>query len=197
MPDIQEDARKTLEQELERYRAFDEHEESARQRFLEFVRREERCFDRDTLEGHVTASAWVLNRAADKVLLSHHRKLNMWVHLGGHVEGESALLSVALREAFEESGLSQLVPHSPQIFDIDVLYVPPWRHTPEHLHYDVRYLLQCGGEESVVVSDESHDLAWVPLQELHRYTTEESLHRMARKVLRQWGVQSERACSSR
>ena len=68
-------------------------EESATvHRFEEFVRNHERCFERDCWAGHVTGSAWLVNRTMSHVLLTHHKKLNKWLQLGGHSDGDCEMI---------------------------------------------------------------------------------------------------------
>lgn len=64
----------------------------------------DRCFHRDCFPGHITSSAWIVSRESGAVLLTHHRKLERWLQLGGHTDGEHDVLSSAVREAEEESG---------------------------------------------------------------------------------------------
>ncbi len=149
-------------------------------RFGEFVLREPGCFERATMEGHITASAWVVDQRRTHTLLTHHRKLNKWLQLGGHADGNHDLVSVALTEAREESGIDAVELLLPVIFDLDVHVIPARMADPEHLHYDVRYAVMAGHTRHVV-SEESHDLAWVRVEKINHYTTEESMLRMARK----------------
>ncbi|MBU3679127.1 MAG: NUDIX hydrolase [Candidatus Kapabacteria bacterium] len=149
-------------------------------RFRDFVRREPLCFERSTTEGHITGSAWVVDGRSTHTLLTHHRKLNKWLQLGGHADGDSDVVNVALTEAREESGIDEVSPLYPFIFDLDVHVIPARPNEPEHLHYDVRYVV-LAAHTNHVVGEESHDLAWVPISQLHDYTTEESMLRMARK----------------
>lgn len=157
-------------------------EAAVTERFIAFVEAHERCFERDLWAGHVTGSAWLLDGAGERVLLTHHRKLGRWLQLGGHSDGDPEPLRVAVREAEEESGLT-VEPLSRRIFDLDIHEIPARRQDPAHYHFDVRFALQVAGSEDFAVSDESLDLAWVPVAELHRYTDEESMLRMARKWL--------------
>ena len=78
--------------------------------FIRFVESEPNCLQRDLKKGHVTASSWVLSPDSSEVLLTHHRKLGIWVQLGVHVDGQSEILRAALREAQEESGISNIRP---------------------------------------------------------------------------------------
>lgn len=158
------------------------------ERMLAFVTAHPRCFERALAHpGHVTGSAWILAPDEDAVLLTHHRKLDIWVQLGGHADGDPDVAAVARREGLEESGLDDLEvldvapgAGAPAIFDVDIHRIPARRDEPEHLHFDVRYAFRAPHRE-IAVSDESHDLAWVPLDALEDYTREESMLRMARK----------------
>lgn len=150
------------------------------EQFRDFVVREPQCFERATIEGHITGSAWVVDDRRTHTLLTHHRKLNKWLQLGGHADGEPDILKVALTEAREESGIDDVRSLYPFIFDLDVHVIPARTNEPEHLHYDVRYAILAGNTNHVV-GEESHDLAWVPVSQLHDYTTEESMLRMAHK----------------
>lgn len=151
-------------------------------RFREFVERCPDCFERTLEEGHITGSAWIVDRSGDRVLLTHHRKLNLWIQLGGHADGDCDVAAVALREAEEESGLDQLCLID-RIFDLDVHRIPERKSEAEHWHYDVRFLIQHRGKGRFVVSEESHDLAWLKIGEIETVTNEESILRMRRKWL--------------
>lgn len=150
-------------------------------RFLGFVREQPDCFKRSLAVGHITGSAWVVDQSGDNVLLTHHRKLDRWLQLGGHADGDSDPLAVAFMEAREESGLDDFEAVSREIFDIDIHPIPARRDDPEHLHYDIRYVLRATGDTSYTVSEESHDLAWIPLDRVPEYTTEPSMLRMLGK----------------
>jgi len=152
-------------------------------RLIDFVETHPDCFKRTLRVGHITGSAWVVNKAGTHVLLTHHKKLNMWLQLGGHADGNSDILDAALREAVEESGIQTLEAVSNEIFDIDIHLIPARKTEPAHLHHDIRFVFQCLEIEDYVVSDESHDLAWVEIESLENYTTETSMLRMKEKWL--------------
>ena len=156
-------------------------EESATvQDFIRFVEHHERCFERDLWAGHVTGSAWLVNGAGTHVLMTHHRKLDRWLQLGGHSDGNPDTLAVAMREAEEESGL-RVKPVFGGIFDLDIHEIPARKADPAHFHYDLRFALQPVFDESYTVGAESLDLAWVALERLDDYTTEWSVLRMRSK----------------
>ena len=147
------------------------------ERFLLFVTSNTGCFDRSN-RGHVTGSAWIVNHDLSQVLLTHHKKLNIWIQLGGHADGDSDIKHVALKEAREESGIEDFNFLIPTIFDIDIHPIP----NACDYHYDVRYLLQAPKNTQLIVSEESHDLAWVDITKITDYSSKSSVVRMAEKL---------------
>ena len=140
-------------------------------------------FTRDRLAGHFTASSWLVDRTGQRALLTHHRKLDRWLQLGGHADGDRDLARVALREAEEESGLTGLSVEA-AIFDLDRHWIPERGEVPGHWHYDVRYVVHAAGSEDYVVSEESHDLAWREIATIANETgADASMQRMAGKWL--------------
>jgi 8-oxo-dGTP pyrophosphatase MutT (NUDIX family) len=155
-----------------------------RERLVAFVAENPEAFERSLLVGHVTASAWIVDPACTQALLTHHRKLGKWLQLGGHVDGDPDLRRAALREAHEESGLRSLRFASDAIYDLDVHPIPARPGEPAHDHYDVRFAFFADPVEPLVVSAESKELAWVPLDALRAYSADESVFRLARKTSR-------------
>lgn len=156
-------------------------------RYQQFVVSNSNCFERSLAPGHATGSAWLVNRAMTHVLLTHHRKLNIWVQLGGHADGNSDLLSVAMTEAREESGINDLTAIDDQLFDIDIHQIPARGDEPEHFHYDARFALRTNSTDEYQLSAESHALEWIDIARLGERTSEPSMLRMADKWLnRHW-----------
>ncbi|KAF1717636.1 NUDIX hydrolase [Pseudoxanthomonas yeongjuensis] len=139
-------------------------------------------FVRERLAGHFTSGVWLVSADGARVLMTHHRKLERWLQLGGHADGDTDMARVALKEAQEESGLPGLSVEGDSIFDLDRHWIPERKGVPGHWHYDVRYVVRAGADEDYVVSDESHDLAWRPIAGMAD-DPDESLSRMARKWL--------------
>lgn len=147
--------------------------------FLQLRARGEAAFRRDCWPSHFTGSAWLVSVDGRRALLTHHRKLDRWLQLGGHANGDVDLRAVALREAIEESGLGGLQVDA-GIFDIDRHVIPARGAEPEHWHYDVRFVVRAGTDERYAVSAESKALAWVEVEALtQRVDIDESLRRMA------------------
>lgn len=184
-------SREDVIRQLREYQVRWENESATVERFVAFLAAHPDAFARELKLGHVTGSAWVVNRAGTHVLLTHHRKLNRWVQLGGHADGDADVFRVARREAEEESGLADLEPVGKDIFDVDVHEIPARGETPAHLHWDVRYAFRAAGSEAYRVSDESYDLAWIEIGSIGAVTQEESLLRMARKWQEEQGAAAE------
>jgi ADP-ribose pyrophosphatase YjhB (NUDIX family) len=164
------------------YRVEDERDAARCARLRAFVAGHERCFERDLAVGHVTGAAWILDATGSRVLLTHHRKLDRWLQLGGHCDGDPDTRRVAWREAREESGLRSLRLLDAGIYDVDVHAIPARGDEPKHDHYDVRFLFEADEHEPLVVSDESYALEWVAMERLGELGVDESVLRMARKL---------------
>jgi 8-oxo-dGTP pyrophosphatase MutT (NUDIX family) len=175
--------RQTLMEQLQEYALRYPEERETLDAFVGFVAAEPDCFHRHLAVGHITGSAWVVNGDGSEILLTHHRKLDRWLQLGGHADGDPDVLSVAIKEAEEESGLLGFTHLGTGIFDIDIHPIPARKGEPGHLHYDVRYALRADGPLEYTVSDESHDLRWVKPEEVETLTTEPSMMRMVVKWL--------------
>lgn len=175
--------RRNLHRLLDNYAVRYPLENDCVQRFRRFLDTYADCFERTQLSGHVTGSAWLVNRAGTHVLLTHHRKLDLWVQLGGHADGDTDILRVARTEAQEESGIQTLRTVSPQIFDLDIHAIPARGAEPEHFHYDVRFALQTVDSDDYTLSAESKALEWVEITRLAEKTNETSMLRMAEKWL--------------
>jgi 8-oxo-dGTP pyrophosphatase MutT (NUDIX family) len=149
--------------------------------FVDFLAAHPLGFERADRSGHFTGSAWLVDTAGERVLLTLHRKLGRWLQLGGHADGDVDLARVALREAEEESGLGGLLVE-PLPFDLDRHRIPARGDEPEHWHYDVRYVVRATAGERFTVSDESHALAWRDIGEIAADDgIDLSLRRMAQK----------------
>ena len=163
------------------YRVRYPQEAAVVERISSFVDANTDCFSRELAVGHITGSAWILDSTSTRALLTHHKKLNIWVQLGGHADGDPNVEQVAYREAIEESGLDGLEFVDQELFDIDIHQIPSRGHEAAHYHYDCRFLFRAV-DDHYSVSDESHDLLWVPLDDMCSVTTEPSITRMVDKT---------------
>ncbi len=165
---------------LHAYNPADAQEQEYKTRMLAFIGQYPDCFERSLAVGHVTASAWLLNKDLSHVLLMHHAKLNKWVQMGGHCDGNADVMAVALKEAQEESGIDAIAVLENSIFDIDVHLIPAHKHEQEHYHYDVRFLMAVTSNENEQQNSESTALRWFGTTE-QLPTAEQSVMRMHKK----------------
>lgn len=166
---------------LKQYPVTDERECAIKCRMINFIQSFSNCFDRACEHGHITASAWLEDCTGQKALLLHHAKLNLWIQPGGHCDGQTDVLSVAIKEAKEESGINHIEPVTPDIFDIDIHLIPANGKDPAHYHYDVRFLLRITDHQIPRLNHESTGLCWVTKDPSSLPTQELSVVRMFQK----------------
>ena len=169
--------RQELLNQIEHYKPFNEQEEMDKLLVLNWIRNNANAFSRENTVAHMTASAWVVNEDRSKVLMVYHNIYNSWSWLGGHADGETDLLAVALREVREEAGISHVRPVSEEIFSLESLtvdgHMKKGRYVSSHLHLNVTYLLEADSKEAVSIkADENSGVAWFSPEEALKKSTE-------------------------
>lgn len=142
---------------------------------------------RNNKVAHFTSSAFVVNKAKDKVLMIHHNIYNSWSWIGGHADGEGDLLAVALRELTEETGVRNAHPLSLDIVSLDVLTVlghtKRGNYVSPHLHLSVAFLIEADDQDLLSVKeDENSGVQWIPLDQIIIYSTEPHMHKVYEKL---------------
>ena len=163
--------------QIENYPPFNEQEEKDKALILGWISNNENAFSRENTVAHITASAWVVNKDRSKVLMVYHNIYNSWSWLGGHADGETDLLSVAIREVKEEAGIAHVRPVSENIFSLESLtvdgHVKKEKYISSHLHLNITYLLEADSEEDVrIKADENSGVAWFTPEEALQKSTE-------------------------
>lgn len=177
--------------DIEKYMPTCEQEERDKEVIKNFIINNEDAFLRSNLIAHMTASAWVVNKDRSKVLMVYHNIYNSWSWLGGHADGDANLLSTAIREVKEESGIENVTPVSEDIFSLEVLTVDGHEkrgeYVPSHLHLNITYLLEADSEESTrIKADENSGVAWfTPEEALEKSTEPWFVERIYGKLI--WG----------
>lgn len=167
-----------LIKQLQAFQPFNEQEARDKEILLCQIETQPDIFLRSNLTAHMSASAWVVNPQRDKVLMAYHNIYDSWSWLGGHADGQEDLLSVALREVKEESGVSHVRPVTEEIFSVEILTVDghekKGEYVSSHLHLNVTYLLEAAEEEPLKIkSDENSGVAWFGLEEAVQASTED------------------------
>ena len=141
-------ARRELIYDIERYCPFNEQEEKDKALILNWIKTNDNAFSRENAVAHMTASAWVVNKDRSKVLMVYHNIYHSWSWLGGHADGETDLLAVAIREVKEEAEIRHVQPVSKEIFSLESLTVDGHMkrgcYVSSHLHLNVTYLVYAG-----------------------------------------------------
>lgn len=177
-----------LIEEISKYVAPDEAEKADIESFLQFLKIfGDASYLRDNLIAHLTASAWIVNADRSKVLMCYHRLYQSWSWLGGHADGEKDLAVVALREAKEESGLTQLAIAN-EIVDLSVLgvaaHVKRGKYVPNHLHYNLTYLIEANEKEDLVCAQEENSaLKWVRTEDVVKMSSEDHMIPLYERII--------------
>ncbi len=169
---------------LSGYEPGNKVERAFKERMLFLLDNYSNCFERSLEHAHFTASAWVVNRKLTHCLLTHHAKLNRWLQVGGHADGDANMPRVALKELVEESGLKKTSLLQEGIFDLDIHLIPERKGIPAHDHYDIRFLILADMAEDLNINHESKEMRWLPLEEVSQLSNEnDSITRMVNKTL--------------
>lgn len=136
---------------------------------------------------HLTSSAFIVNNKFDRALMVYHNIYNSWSWTGGHVDGETDFLKVAIKEAKEETGIL-VKPITPIPLSIDVLSVighfKKGEYIAPHLHLSIAYgALGDEDEVTMVKKDENSAVKWIPIEEVNTYSTENHMKNLYNKLI--------------
>lgn len=176
-----------IKHKIETYIPYNEQESVDQKVILQCMETYEDVLTRENLIAHFTASCWIVNKERTKVLMIYHNIMDSWAWTGGHADGESNLLEVALKEAKEETGLTKVKPVSEEFYSIEVLPVFPHykrgAYVNAHVHLNVSYLLEADEAEPIrVKADENSAIRWVELKKAPELAKEEDDQRLYQKL---------------
>ena len=159
-----------LRKQILEYTPCNEQEERDKKVFLNWLESGKDILTRENEAAHLTASAWVISPDRKHVLMAYHNLYNSWAWLGGHADGDSDLLAVALREAREETGIQAVRPVSREIYSLEILpvnaHVKRGSRVSAHLHLNATFLLEADDAQPLRAKpDENRSVAWLPLEE--------------------------------
>jgi 8-oxo-dGTP pyrophosphatase MutT (NUDIX family) len=171
------EARERLLHTLSEHWAADEKEAADVRVIRKMIQQHPNIFSQNCEAGHITGSALIQESYNGRFLLHYHKSLNKWLQMGGHGDYETDPAQIALREAVEESGLTDLRfwpdPDQPVLIDVDVHTIPIRSGKPEHLHLDFRYLLITDSPDAVTAKNgESDQFMWADEETLARLESE-------------------------
>lgn len=177
-----------LKQQIQNYKPFNEQEEKDKQTILNYIDTFDDVLTRNNECCHFTASSWAVNRERTKVLMIYHNIYQSWAWTGGHADGESDLLNVAVRELKEETGVENVKIVKPAIFSLEILtvdgHVKKGKYVSSHLHLNFTYLLEVDENEVLrIKEDENSGVKWVKIEEVEKMSEEKWMcERIYRKL---------------
>lgn len=176
-----------IKEALNVYQPINEQELVDQKLMIRFIENHDDYLERTNLYAHMTSSAFILNEKMDKIVFGYHLIYDSWSWIGGHADGESDLLKVALKETKEETGLSRIYPLYDDIFSIDVIYVANHikngHYVPDHLHLNVSYIIIADETEALTHNDHEHlGVSWFPLDDVLSNITENRMKSVYEKA---------------
>ena len=176
-----------LKQQIQNYKPYNEQEENDKEMMLKYMEIFQDVLTRENKMCHFTASNWIVNKEKTKVLMIYHNIYKSWAWTGGHADGDSDLLHVALKEANEETGLENLKVLSDGIFGLEILtvdsHIKRGKFVPSHLHLDCNFLLEADENDKLrIKEDENSGVKWIDINEVEKITNEEKMKPIYRKL---------------
>ncbi|HHV08730.1 MAG TPA: NUDIX hydrolase [Clostridiales bacterium] len=178
-----------LEKQIQNYIAYNEQEENDKRIMLKYINCNHDVLTRNNEIAHFTASAWVINPNENKLLMIYHNIYKSWAWTGGHADGEEDLLSVAIREVQEETGITKVVPVIDNIFSLEIItvdgHMKRGKYVSSHLHLNVTFLLKALEDEKLAIKpDENKGVKWMEIEEAVSSSNEPWMQEIYRKLNR-------------
>lgn len=162
---------------INNYIPFNEQEENDKKMILQFIGSNNNCLDRSNETAHLTASAWIVNKARTKCLFVYHKIYDSWSWVGGHADGNANLSEVALKETAEETGVKNAKLVSDDILSLEILtvdgHVKKGKYVSSHLHLNLTYLIEADESEMLKINpDENTGVRWFTFDDALSASTE-------------------------
>jgi ADP-ribose pyrophosphatase YjhB (NUDIX family) len=176
-------------EEILKYQPVNEQEMNDKKVILDYIDHfYEDILTRENQIAHMTSSGLILNESLDKILMIHHNIYKTWAWTGGHADGDSDMLGVALKEAKEETGVMNIVSLTPELASIDIIpvygHVKRGKYVSSHLHLNTSYILIADEKEALVVNqEETSGVGWIEVSRLSEYSNEPYLIGIYNKII--------------
>ena len=162
---------------IKKFVPYNEQETKDKELMLKYIDTFSDVLTRNNEMCHLTASNWIVNKDKTKVLMIYHNIYNSWAWTGGHADGDSDLIHVALKEANEETGLDSLKVISDGIFSLEILtvdsHIKRGKFVPSHLHLDCCFLIEADDTLPLKIKeDENSGVKWVDINEAVQLSNE-------------------------
>ena len=167
----------SLKDNLEKFVPYNEQEEIDKKIMLNYIKDFDDVLTRQNQYGHFTSSAIVLNKERTKILMVYHKIYNSWAWVGGHSDGDSDFLYVAMKEAKEETGIKNVAPIFKNIYSLELINVngheKRGKYVGSHVHLNVTYLLEADENEKIhIKEDENSGVKWIPINKVLEASSE-------------------------
>lgn len=178
---------KKIYDQISNYVPYDEKEALDKEVMLNFISSNEDVLTRENKIAHMTASAWIVNKNRDKILMIYHNIYDSWAWVGGHADGDEDLLHVIKKEIEEETGIQSAKLLDDKIYGLNIVtvddHIKRGKLVNSHLHMDVEYLFEADeNEELTIKPDENSGVKWIPINEVTNYTSEEKMKAIYSKL---------------
>lgn len=176
-----------LRQEIENYIPFNEQEKKDKEQFLRFIDTFDDVLTRDNIFGHFSASAFLVNKKRNKMVVVYHIINDGWIYPGGHADGDDNLLSVAVREVEEETGLKAKILDE-NIYAIQSApvkgHIKSGKYVSSHIHFDVLYLMEADDRIPLKYEEnESKGVKWISFEEADDKTMCDFIRPIHKKII--------------
>lgn len=176
-----------LRQEIENYIPFNEQEKKDKEQFLRFIDTFDDVLTRDNIFGHFSASAFLVNKKRNKMIVVYHIINDGWIYPGGHADGDDNLLSVAVREVEEETGLKAKILDE-NIYAIQSApvkgHIKSGKYVSSHIHFDVLYLMEADDKIPLKYKEnESKGVKWISFEEADDKTMCDFIRPIHKKII--------------
>lgn len=176
-----------IKEQIEKYIPYNEQEKCDKELMLDYINTFDDVLTRKNKMCHFTASNWIVNKERTKVLMIYHNIYNSWAWTGGHADGDSDLLNVALKEAEEETGLNNLKLLSDGIYSLQILtvdsHIKRGVFVSSHLHLDCCFLFEANEEDELKIKeDENSGVKWINIDDATKVTNEEKMKSIYEKL---------------
>lgn len=176
-----------LRQEIENYIPFNEQEKKDKEQFLRFIDTFDNVLTRDNIFGHFSASAFLVNKKRNKMIVVYHIINDGWIYPGGHADGDDNLLSVAVREVEEETGLKAKILDE-NIYAIQSApvkgHIKSGKYVSSHIHFDVLYLMEADDRIPLKYKEnESKGVKWISFEEADDKTMCDFIRPIHKKII--------------
>lgn len=177
-----------LREQIEKYIPENRTEEKDKEVILKYIDTFDNILERSNEFAHFTVSSWIVNNDFTKVLLIYHNIYDAWAWTGGHCDGDSYLLEVAIKEAKEETGVENIRPLSNDIVSLEILTVESHEKRDKiiapHLHLNTTFLFQADEKDELKIKeDENKGVKWIEINNLFNEKIEEKMKPTYKKLI--------------